>query len=115
MVLLFIVLLFGLSFVPPLGLGTSPILVLVSAYFYGFSFIDYNLERRQYSVSDSVNYMKKNRGIVIGNGIVFAVVLAIPFIGIALSSFVAIISAVAATISLHKKNQKERTNSSLTA
>tara|TARA_B110000046_G_scaffold63181_1_gene70600 strand:+ start:16638 stop:17438 length:801 start_codon:yes stop_codon:yes gene_type:complete len=112
---LFIVLLFGLSFVPLLGLGTSPILVLVSAYYYGFSFIDYNLERKKYSVSDSVNYMKKNRGIVMGNGIIFALVLAIPFIGIALSSFVAIISAVAATISLHKKNQKERTNSSLTA
>jgi CysZ protein len=89
--------------------------VLISAYYYGFSFIDYNLERKQYTVSDSVNYMKKNRGIVMGNGIVFALVLAIPLIGIALSSFVAIISAVAATISLHKKNQKEQANSSLTA
>ena len=113
--MLFIVLLFGLSFVPLLGLGTSPILILVSAYYYGFSFIDYNLERKQYTVSDSVNYMKKNRGIVMGNGIVFALVLAIPLIGIALSSFVAIISAVAATISLHKKNRKEQANSSLTA
>lgn len=113
--MLFIVLLFGLSFVPLLGLGASPILILVSAYYYGFSFIDYNLERKKYSVSDSVNYMKKNRGIVMGNGIVFALVLAIPFVGIALSSFAAIISAVAATITLHKKNQKERTNSGLTA
>ena len=78
--MLFIVLLFGLSFVPLLGLGTSPILILVSAYYYGFSFIDYNLERKQYTVSESVNYMKKNRGIVMGNGIVFALVLAIPLI-----------------------------------
>ena len=113
--MLFIVLLFGLSFVPLVGLGTSPILVIVSAYYYGFSFIDYNLERKKYSVSDSVNYMKKNRGLVIGNGILFALILAIPIIGIALSSFAAIISAVAATITLHKQNQKERTNSSLTA
>jgi len=111
----FIVLLFGLSFVPLLGLVSSPILLLVSAYYYGFSFIDYNLERKKYKLSESVHYMKKNRGIVIGNGILFAMVLTIPLIGIALSSFVAIISAVAATITLHKKNQKERTNSSLTA
>ena len=113
--MLFIVLLFGLSFVPLLGFGASPILIIVSAYYYGFSFIDYNLERKRFSLSESVNYMKKNRGIVIGNGLLFALVLAIPFIGIALSSFVAIISAVAATITLHKKNQKERANSSLTA
>ncbi len=113
--ILFILLLFGLSFVPLFGLASSPILILVSAYYYGFSFIDYNLERKKISVSDSVNYMKKNRGIVIGNGILFALVLTIPFIGIALSSFVAIISAVAATIALHKKNKKERTNSTLTA
>jgi len=113
--ILFIILLFGLSFVPILGFGSSPILVLVSAYYYGFSFIDYNLERKKFSVSESVNYMKKNRGIVIGNGLLFAFILTIPFIGVALSSFVAIISAVAATITLHKKNLKERTNSVLTA
>ena len=113
--MLFIILLLGMSFVPLLGFGTSPILLLVSAYYYGFSFIDYNLERKKFTVSDSVNYMKKNRGLVIGNGLLFALVLAIPFIGIALSSFVAIISAVAATITLHKKNLKEQTNSILTA
>lgn len=113
--MLFILLLFGLSFIPLLGFGASPILIIVSAYYYGFSFIDYNLERKKFSVSESVDYMKKNRGIVIGNGILFALVLAIPLIGIALSSFAAIISAVAATITLHKKNQKKRTNSSLTA
>ena len=113
--MLFILLLFALSFVPLLGLTSSPILIVVSAYYYGFSFIDYNLERKKFTVADSVNYMKKNRGIVIGNGILFALILAIPFIGIALSSFAAIISAVAATIALNKKNQKERTNSVLTA
>lgn len=107
--MVFIVLLFGLSFVPLLGLVTSPILFIVSAYYFGFSFIDYNLERKKFNVSDSVNYMKKNKGIVIGNGTLFALVLTIPLIGIALSSFAAIISAVAATISLHKKNQKDRT------
>lgn len=113
--ILFVLLLFGMSFVPILGLSSSPILILVSAYYYGFSFIDYNLERKKLSVSESVNYMKQNRGIVVGNGILFAMVLTIPFIGIALSSFAAIISAVAATIALHKKNQKERTKSILTA
>lgn len=113
--MLFILLLVALSFVPLLGLTSSPILIVVSAYYYGFSFIDYNLERKKFTVADSVNYMKKNRGIVVGNGILFALILAIPFIGIALSSFAAIISAVAATINLNKKNQKERTNSVLTA
>lgn len=92
-----------LSFVPVVGLISSPILFFTACYYYGFSFIDYSLERKKLNTKKRVAFMKDNRGLVIGSGLLFALVLLIPFIGVALSAFTAIISTVAATLALHKK------------
>ncbi len=84
----------------------SPIaLLLVSAYFYGFSFTDYVNERQRLSVKQSVQLMKKNRGLITGNGLPFALTLLIPIIGVTISGFIAIISTVSAVISI--KDQLE--------
>jgi CysZ protein len=45
--------------------------------------MDYTLERH-FNYRDSVNYVKANRGIAIGNGLVFMGMLFIPVIGIIL-------------------------------
>jgi CysZ protein len=76
----------------------SVILFLVSAYFYGFSFIDYTNERRKLSVSESVRYVRQRKAMSCGHGFVFALLLYVPVLGVALSSFYAIIATVAATI-----------------
>ena len=76
----------------------SVILFLVSAYFYGFSFIDYTNERRKLSVSESVHYVRQRKAMSCGHGIVFALLLYVPILGVALSSFYAIIATVAATM-----------------
>ena len=97
------ILLFFLSFVPLVGFATAPILFLISSYFYGFSFMDYTAERRKLKIRESVDFVKRNKGLAVGNGAVFAMVLLIPFIGVSIASFLAIVSSVAASISILKK------------
>lgn len=81
------------------GFG-SIVLFLVSAYFYGFSFMDYTNERRRYSVRQSVNFVKLRKGTACGHGFIFALSLYIPLVGPFLSAICAIVSTVAATIDL---------------
>ena len=97
------IVLFFCTFIPvagpilSLGIG-SILLFLVSAYFYGFSFIDYSNERRKFTVKQSVNWVKSRKGTACGHGCLFALLLYVPIIGPFLSAIVAIVSTVAATI-----------------
>ncbi|MEX2380473.1 MAG: EI24 domain-containing protein [Vicingaceae bacterium] len=99
------ILLFFLSFVPLIGLISTPLLFLISSYFYGFSFLDYTCERRRLKVKDSIHFVRKNRGLAIANGALFAFALLIPIIGVSLSGFLAIISTVAATLAVLRKEE----------
>ena len=65
--------------------------------------MDYNLERRKMNIKESVDFISRNKGLAIANGSLFALALLIPFIGVSLSGFLAIISTVAATLALLKK------------
>ncbi len=100
------ILLFFLSFIPVLGLVSAPLLFLISAYYYGFSFIDYTAERRKLKVKESIDFVKKRKGLAIGNGLPFALALVVPIIGVSLSGFLAIISTVAATMAILKKEER---------
>ncbi len=100
----YILLVFVLSFfIPFLGgiIGTI-VLFFIAAYFYGFSFVDYNNERKRYTIKQSVQFIRKNKGMVIANGMVFSFFMLVPFCGTTLAGFVAIISVVAATVSVHQ-------------
>jgi len=99
--LLFVVLMFFVSFIPVIGWFSPVVLFIISAYFYGFSFIDYINERQQLSIKESIVNIKQNKGIAIGVGSVFAFSLLIPG-GSFISIFVAIVSVVAAVISMKK-------------
>ena len=94
--------LFLLSFIPVIGFFTGITLFIISAYFYGFAFIDYTNERRRLTVKQSVHFIRENKGMAVGNGVVFALAMFIPFCGTTIAGFVAIVSVVAATISTHK-------------
>ncbi len=84
------------------GIVGSILLFFISSYFYGFSFIDYNNERRRMKLKDSVKFVRANKGMAIANGMVFSFFLLIPFCGTTLAGFVAIISVIAATVATHK-------------
>jgi CysZ protein len=84
------------------GIISSAFLFLVSSYFYGFSFMDYNSERHRMGIKASVHFIRKYKWVAIGNGSVFALFLIIPWCGMFLSGFAAIVATVAATIAVNE-------------
>lgn len=104
--LMAIIILFFVSFIPVVGLISTPLLFLISSYYYGFSFMDYTAERRKLKVKESIDFVKQNKGLAIGNGLPFALALLVPVIGVSLSGFIALISTVAATMAILKKEER---------
>ena len=105
----FVILFLVLGFIPVIGWLTSTFLFFISAYFYGFSFMDYSMERRRLGVKKSVHYVRKHKGLAFGNGLLFALLLFIPKIGILLASFTSLISVIAATLAIEKIEASQTT------
>jgi len=106
--MLFTLLLFIVSFIPIVGYFAAIVLFMVSAYFYGFSFLDYTFERRKFKIQTSVQFMRRNKGLAIGNGFVFSLVLLVPYVGVMLAGFVSVVSVVAATMAACKAIDQEK-------
>jgi len=97
------ILLVGL--IPVIGVFSAVLLFLMQAYFAGFGNMDYTLERH-YSYKESVAFVKKNRGVATGNGIVFMLFLFIPVIGVLLVLPFSVTAATLETVKLiHKKDK----------
>jgi CysZ protein len=72
-----------LSFIPVIGIFFTILLFFIQAYYAGFGNMDYTLERH-FKYRESINFVKRNRGISIGIGIVFMGMLFIPVLGVIL-------------------------------
>lgn len=71
-----------LMFIPIIGVSVStPLIFLIQFFYNGFGLIDYTLERKRYSVRESITFVHNNRPMVIGVGIGFMVLITIPVIG----------------------------------
>lgn len=92
------------SFIPVIGLLSPLLLFLSSAYFYGFSFVDYTIERRYLLVKESVGYVNRNIGFVMGLGVPFAAALMLPFAQFLVCGFVSLASVMAATVAVCEKD-----------
>lgn len=66
----------------PFALLLGPVLWIVGAYFYGFSMLDYACERRKMGIAESIRFMRRHRFFVLGNGIMYALLDAVPFLGL---------------------------------
>lgn len=96
---LYVVSLLLLSLFPLAGWITPVIALFVECYYYGFSMLDYSLERHKLSSAQSINYIGRHKGLAIGNGLMFYLMHGFIIIGWVLAPAYAV---VAATLSLHK-------------
>lgn len=87
-----------LGFIPIIGLASPVLLFIINAYFYGYSFLDYSLERNKLSIQQSNLFAWKNKTTTLGLGIPFALWMLIPLIGPITAGFVALFSTIASTI-----------------
>ena len=106
--LLFFLVFFLCSFIPVAGVLAPFALFFTSAYFYGFSFMDYAMERKRFNVRESVRYVNQHIALTMGIGSVFALVLMIPWIRIIACCFVSLLSVIASMVALHETETAER-------
>jgi CysZ protein len=100
-----IIVIWAITFVIPiLAPFTALLLIVISAYFYGFSMIDYTNERRKYNFSESITFIRNHKGLVIGNGLIYHFIFMIPIAG---AVFAPITAAVAATLGVIKINHQK--------
>jgi CysZ protein len=88
-----------LSLFPVVGWPAPIISLFVECYYYGFSMLDYSMERHKRNVNDSIYFIGQHRGLAIGNGMVFYLMHLLPVIGWILAPAYAV---VAATLSLQQ-------------
>lgn len=94
----YLVSLFVISFIPLVGWATPVIALLVEAYYYGFSMLDYSFERRNLSAQQSIYFIGRHKGLAIGNGVIFYSMHLVPVIGWVLAPAYAVIAATLSII-----------------
>lgn len=90
--------LFLLGLIPLFTPFTTALIFLVQSYYAGFGNTDYTLERH-YNYKDSIRFVKRNRSLTLGNGIVFMLM----FLSVIGFLFALPLSTVAATLQTLKK------------
>lgn len=90
--------------IPVIGWFCPILLWLISWYFYGFSMIDYVCERRKLNVSQSIQYIRTNKGLAIGNGLIFSLLFMLPIVGVILASVLAPVAGCIAVLESEKKS-----------
>ena len=88
--------------IPIIGWLCPLFLFILSCYFYGLSMIDYTNERRRLATSHSIAYVKRHKGLAIGNGLILLVLFAIPYIGVFLAALLGPVSATVAVLKIEQ-------------
>jgi len=91
-----LLLLFILGFFPIIGIFIPIIAFVIQAFYGGYGNFDWALER-YYNVGERIRFVRNNKGLTLGNGIPFTLLLMIPILGFFLAPA---LSVAAATISV---------------
>lgn len=94
------------SFLFPINLSIPLLMFLLQGYFTGFSFIDYTLERYNFTPEESLKFLKKQRLYSIWIGSIFTILFFIPFLGIFIAPLVTCVAATKVTLELLKDENK---------
>lgn len=97
------VLLVILSIIPVAGWATPVMAITNEFFYYGFSMIDYSFARKRKGTASSNYFINQNRGLAVGNGLIFFLMHLVPFVGWVLAPAYAII---AATFSMRRVREK---------
>lgn len=80
--ILFMLLAWLFVFIPLVGPLISMVcMIAIQSYYGGYSLVDYTLERKQYSVKDSIQFAKGHRALVTGVGAAFMLLALVPVVG----------------------------------
>jgi len=88
-----------LKLLPVVNIFSTVLLFLVQAYYAGFANMDYTLERH-FKYKESVAFIRQHRGLAIGNGIGFLLLLLIPVVGVILVLPMSVTSASVIAVDL---------------
>ncbi|MGC1471140.1 MAG: EI24 domain-containing protein [Psychroserpens sp.] len=94
-----------LKFIPIVNIFSTALLIFIQAYYAGFGNMDYTLERH-FKYKESIEFVRKYRGVAIGNGLVFILFLFIPIIGIILVLPLSVTAASLKTVNLLEKENR---------
>lgn len=94
-----------LKFIPVVNMFSTILLFIVQAYYAGFGNMDYTLERH-YKYAESTRFVRKHRGLAIGNGLVFMLFLFIPVIGVIIVLPLSVTAATVRTVEALQINKK---------
>jgi CysZ protein len=91
-----------ISWILHLGFLDTIAYILISAFYFGFSFYDYSLERHKQGVFSSLGFAFKNMGTVTLTGLCFLLLFYFPYVGVIVAP---VIATMIATVVYLKKNQ----------
>jgi len=97
--LLFMIPLLIFSLIPVIGIVGTVLIFLMQAYYIGFGNMDYTMERH-FNYRESVQFVRQHRGIAIGNGIIFVLLLFIPILGFIITLPISVVAASKETIKI---------------
>lgn len=94
-----------LGFVFPINMLIPVFVFLIQAYFTGFSFMDYILERHDMSSEESLIFLKNKRVYATLAGSIFTLLFFIPILGPFLAPVVTCVAVTKVTVDLLKKEK----------